>query len=75
MATHHDDPEHRLMAERHEFGEYGGVNCSIEVSTTFTVLEASTLPSIFQGEVGPEKGARVGLQGGRRAVPPCCAQL
>ena len=31
------DPVERLAALRHEFGEHGGVNMSIEASTTFTV--------------------------------------
>eukprot|EP00877_Chromochloris_zofingiensis_P010162 jgi/Chrzof1/539/Cz01g19150.t1 len=54
MAT---DPMQRLAECAREFGEYGGVNASVEVSTTFTVLKASTLPAIFSGECGPEKGA------------------
>ncbi len=29
-------PEQRLAIERKEFGEFGGVNASVEVSTTFT---------------------------------------
>lgn len=68
-----------------DFGEFGGVNASVEVSTTFTgalqagvnancccrllaqsrpralcvtVLDPKTLPAIFEGELGPEKGAR-----------------
>lgn len=41
---------------RHEFGEHGGVNMSIEASTTFTVLHAETLPEIFQGLRGPDAG-------------------
>lgn len=49
------DPEERLASIK-EFGEHGGVNGSIETSTTFTVLTAGTLPAIFQGEVGPETG-------------------
>jgi methionine-gamma-lyase len=35
-------------------GEYGGANASIENSVTFTVLDADTLPAIFQGKLGPE---------------------
>ena len=50
------DPVESLAAMRHEFGEYGGVNLSIEASTTFTVLKASTLPAMFQGLEGPEGG-------------------
>jgi hypothetical protein len=30
------DPQERLANARKEFGEWGGVNASIEVSTTFT---------------------------------------
>lgn len=30
------DPEARLAAFERQFGEYGGVNASVEVSTTFT---------------------------------------
>ena len=50
------DPVERLAATRHEFGEHGGVNMSIAASTTFTVLEAGTMPEIFQGRLGPEDG-------------------
>lgn len=41
---------------RHEFGEHGGVNMSIEASTTFTVLDPTTMPDIFQGRLGPDAG-------------------
>ncbi|MEE2901216.1 MAG: aminotransferase class I/II-fold pyridoxal phosphate-dependent enzyme [Myxococcota bacterium] len=50
------DPVERLAAVRHEFGEHGGVNMSIEASTTFTVMEAGTMPEIFQGRLGPDEG-------------------
>jgi methionine-gamma-lyase len=50
------DPIESLADMRHEFGEHGGVNLSIETSTTFTVLEAETMPAIFQGQAGPEQG-------------------
>jgi methionine-gamma-lyase len=50
------DPVESLAAIRHEFGEYGGVNMSVETSTTFTVMRASTLPAIFEGQRGPEGG-------------------
>ncbi|GFR41429.1 hypothetical protein Agub_g2116 [Astrephomene gubernaculifera] len=50
------DPVDRLVAGRREFGEFGGVNASVEISTTFTVLEAEKLPAIFNGDFGPEKG-------------------
>jgi len=49
-------PLESLAAMRHEFGEHGGVNMSIEASTTFTVLKAGTLPEMFQGRLGPETG-------------------
>lgn len=41
---------------RHEFGEHGGVNLSIETSSTFTVLEAGRMPDIFEGRAGPAGG-------------------
>jgi methionine-gamma-lyase len=50
------EPLESLAAMRHEFGEHGGVNMSIEASTTFTVLKAGTLPDMFQGRLGPETG-------------------
>jgi len=50
------DPIESLADLRHEFGEHGGVNMSIETSTTFTVLDAETMPEIFQGHRGPEEG-------------------
>ena len=49
-------PVERLAALRHEFGEHGGVNMSIEASTTFTVMEAGTMPEIFQGHLTDEGG-------------------
>jgi methionine-gamma-lyase len=52
----HFDPVESLAAMRHEFGEHGGVNMSIDTSTTFTVMKASTLPAIFHGQQGPEGG-------------------
>lgn len=50
------DPERSLAEVRHEFGEHGGVNMSVETSTTFTVLRAHTMPEMFQGRYGPEGG-------------------
>ena len=50
------DPVESLATMRHEFGEHGGVNMSIEASTTFTVMDAETMPEIFHGLMGPEKG-------------------
>ena len=49
-------PLESLAALRHEFGEHGGVNMSIEASTTFTVMEAGTMPEIFHGLRGPDQG-------------------
>ncbi len=50
------DPIETLAEMRHEFGEHGGVNMSIEASTTFTVLKAAMMPEIFQGRHGPDTG-------------------
>lgn len=50
------DPIAALAEMRHEFGEHGGVNMSIETSTTFTVMDAETMPEIFGGRRGPERG-------------------
>ncbi|HMP02175.1 MAG TPA: aminotransferase class I/II-fold pyridoxal phosphate-dependent enzyme [Gemmatales bacterium] len=51
------DPIESFANMRHEFGEHGGVNMSIEASTTFTVLDAEVMPEIFQGRRGPERGS------------------
>jgi methionine-gamma-lyase len=45
-----------MASIRHEFGEHGGVNMSIEASTTFTVMQAMTMPEIFHGLRGPDEG-------------------
>ena len=50
------DPTEALASMRHEFGEHGGVNMSIEASTTFTVMDAETMPQIFHGQRGPDSG-------------------
>jgi len=50
------DPIEDLADLRHEFGEHGGVNMSIEASTTFTVIEPHTMPELFEGRKGPDKG-------------------
>jgi len=50
------NPVESLADMRHEFGEHGGVNMSIEASTTFTVLEPELLPKLFQGQLGPASG-------------------
>jgi len=47
------DPIESFAASRHEFGEHGGVNMSIEASTTFTVMDAGIMPEIFKGRLGP----------------------
>jgi methionine-gamma-lyase len=50
------DPIEDLAHLRHEFGEHGGVNMSIEASTTFTVIDPETMPELFEGHKGPDKG-------------------
>ncbi len=50
------DPIEDLADLRHEFGEHGGVNMSIEASTTFTVIDPETMPELFEGRKGPDKG-------------------
>ncbi len=50
------DPEHALWNVRREFGEHGGVCPSISRSATFTVMDPATMPEIFQGLRGPDKG-------------------
>jgi methionine-gamma-lyase len=57
------DPTEAMARARHEFGEHGGVNMSIEASTTFTVLAAEMMPQIFRGAGGPfslEPGGQAG---------------
>lgn len=49
------DPIQSMAAVRHEFGEHGGVNMSIENSTTFTVMEPETMAKIFEGKLGPDR--------------------
>lgn len=50
------NPIENLANIRHEFGEHGGVNMSIEASTTFTVMSPDTLPELFGGQRGPDRG-------------------
>ena len=50
------DPIQSYANLRHEFGEHGGVNMSVEASTTFTVIDPTTMPEIFQGHLGPDVG-------------------
>ncbi len=49
-------PEQALLQARREFGEHGGVAPSISRSATFTVMHPETMPEIFEGQKGPEKG-------------------
>ncbi|XP_074317654.1 methionine gamma-lyase [Silene latifolia] len=50
-----EDPVVALANVRHEFGEHGGVNMSIEASATFTVMEPETMGRLFSGELGPDR--------------------
>jgi methionine-gamma-lyase len=50
------NPEQALLKARREFGEHGGVAPSISRSATFTVRHPGTMPEIFEGLKGPEKG-------------------
>lgn len=50
------NPIEDLAHLRHEFGEHGGVNMSVEASSTFTVIDPETMPDLFQGRKGPGKG-------------------
>ena len=50
------DPAKALFDVEREFGEHGGVCPSISRSSTFTVMDAHTMPEIFDGLRGPEKG-------------------
>lgn len=45
------DPVEALAELSHEFGEHGGVNMSIEASTTFTVMKPDTMPALFEGKL------------------------
>ena len=54
MTEH--NPLEALAHLRHEFGEHGGVNMSIEASSTFTVMEPGTMPEMFQGLKGHDAG-------------------
>lgn len=50
------NPIKRLAEVRHEFGEHGGVNMSIEASTTFTVMKPGTMPELFAGRKAAPEG-------------------
>lgn len=54
MPNH--DPNQALYRVKREFGEHGGVCPSISRSSTFTVMEPGTMPEIFAGLRGPDKG-------------------
>ena len=55
MKHWESDPAASLANARHEFGEHGGVNMSIEASATFTVMEPETMGRMFSGELGPDR--------------------
>ncbi len=50
------NPEQAMCKARREFGEHGGVTPSISRSSTFTVIDPHTMPEIFAGLRGPDKG-------------------
>jgi methionine-gamma-lyase len=50
------NPVESLANTRHEFGEHGGVNMSIEASTTFTAMHPDILADMFHGDRGPDQG-------------------
>ena len=64
----HFEPAASLASARREFGEFGGVNASIESSTTFTVLEAKSMPEIFSGQKNPDNGEDAALVSLRACV-------
>ena len=53
---HLSDPMETLASIRREFGEHGGVNMSVEASSTFTVLNPLTMPELFEGDKTPRDG-------------------
>src|SRR5210317_2096796 len=50
------NPVETLANTHHEFGEHGGVNMSIEASTTFTAMHPDVLADMFHGDKGPDQG-------------------
>ena len=56
MRMKNHNPVETLATTRHEFGEHGGVNMSVEASTTFTVMHSDIMPEIFGGRKGPDQG-------------------
>jgi methionine-gamma-lyase len=49
------NPIEDLAHLRHEFGEHGGVNMSVEASSTFTVIDPETVRDLFQDRAGSDK--------------------
>jgi methionine-gamma-lyase len=49
------DPAAALASARHEFGEHGGVNMSIEASATFRLMEPGTMRRMLSGELVPNR--------------------
>ncbi|HJO93766.1 MAG TPA: aminotransferase class I/II-fold pyridoxal phosphate-dependent enzyme [Victivallales bacterium] len=49
------DPEQALSEVKREFGEHGGVAPSISRASTFTVMDAGTMPDIFEGLRTPKQ--------------------
>lgn len=64
-----DDPEARLAAFERQFGEYGGVNASIEVSTTFTGARPAVKSGVWRGPGWPVRMAALPVLLARTAVP------
>uniref|UniRef100_A0A7N0TCY5 Methionine gamma-lyase n=1 Tax=Kalanchoe fedtschenkoi TaxID=63787 RepID=A0A7N0TCY5_KALFE len=54
MPRSPSDPAASIAESRHDFGEHGGVNMSIEASATFTVMDPETMGRVFAGELGPD---------------------
>jgi len=50
------DPAQAMDQVRREFGEHGGVCPSVARSSTFTVLDPTIMPEIFDGMRGPDLG-------------------
>ncbi len=67
------DPARALASARHDFGEHGGVNPSIEPSTTFTVVDPETMPEIFDGRRPPSADGSGCWLYGRHANPTVSA--
>jgi methionine-gamma-lyase len=49
--SHQESPLERLANARHFFGEFGGINKSIEASSTFTVMRPEEMQQLFTGEI------------------------